>query len=126
MSDAGLGLAIRAGLKKDHASDQEFINDLDWRKLVQLVVAECILTIQMDMMRNGSTPENIRSRMHVQKIADRFGVTLPLEYDPYEVGKQIWREGRGISDIWGAVQRDEDMFRAFEGYEDAKREPTSE
>jgi len=43
-------------------------------KFAELIVRECILTIQLKMPRDGSTPENIRSREHVQDIKQHFGV----------------------------------------------------
>ena len=51
----------------------------DWyqtrdQKFAELIVRECILTIQLKMPRDGSTPENIRSREHVQDIKQHFGV----------------------------------------------------
>jgi hypothetical protein len=46
----------------------------DKEKFAELIVMECILTIQLKMPRDGSTPENIRSREHVQDIKQHFGV----------------------------------------------------
>jgi hypothetical protein len=34
-------LALQAGLKKDHGSDREYVGDLDWRHLAELIVREC-------------------------------------------------------------------------------------
>lgn len=44
-------------------------------EIAELIVKECILTIQRD-----PTLENIRSRKHVQDIANKFGIKLPLDY----------------------------------------------
>lgn len=35
-------LAIQSGLKKDHASDREYILDFDWRGFGDKVVFECV------------------------------------------------------------------------------------
>ena len=36
---------------------------------------------------------------------------------PYDVGRRIYKEGKGISDLWGAVENDEDLKEAHRGYE---------
>ena len=41
------------------------------------------------------------------------------KYDPYKIGKRLYKDGYGISDIWGAVKHDSDMDEAFRGYKDA-------
>lgn len=42
-------------------------------------------------------------------------------YDPYDVGRKLYRDGRGISDIWSAVQKDEDLDEAFRGYKSEQK-----
>lgn len=49
-------------------------------KFAELIVQECIRTVQLKIVRNGSTPENIRSRQHVEDIAKKFGIELPMNY----------------------------------------------
>lgn len=49
-------------------------------EIAELIVKECILTIQREIPRNDPTLENIRSRKHVQDIANKFGIKLPLDY----------------------------------------------
>lgn len=72
-------LAKMSGLKKDHSSDQEFIGDLDWRHLVQVVACECILTIQLKMPRNGvNSAENVQSKKHIEDISRKFGISMPM------------------------------------------------
>lgn len=44
----------------------------------QLIAKDCILTIQREIVRNGSTPENLRSYQHVEDIANRYGIELPI------------------------------------------------
>ena len=39
---------------------------------------------------------------------------------PYKVGQRLFKEGKGISDLWGAVETDEDLKEAHRGYEDAQ------
>ena len=38
---------------------------------------------------------------------------------PYQIGKRLFRDGHGISSIWGAVERDADMDECHRGYDDA-------
>lgn len=42
MNDRILELARQAGLKKEHASDREYIGDFDWREYTRLIVQECV------------------------------------------------------------------------------------
>lgn len=41
-------LALKAGLKKEHASDREYIGDFDWRLFSELLVKECIGAVEFD------------------------------------------------------------------------------
>ena len=41
MNERLIELAKQAGLKKDHASDREYLGDFDWRQFADLVVKEC-------------------------------------------------------------------------------------
>ena len=52
---------------------------LDEFKFAELIVKDCILTIQMKIVRNGSTPENLRSYQHIEDIAAKYGISLPIE-----------------------------------------------
>ena len=47
-------------------------------KFAQLIAKDCILTIQRQIVRNGMTPENIRSYQHVEGLAARYGIELPI------------------------------------------------
>ena len=40
-------------------------------------------------------------------------------YNPYKVGKRLYKDGFGISDIPGAVKSDSDIEEAMRGYTDA-------
>lgn len=48
-------------------------------KLTELIVKQCIYTIQIKVIRDGSTPENLRSWQHVRDIAERFEIQLPID-----------------------------------------------
>ena len=70
------------------------------------------------------------------EFAKKWGLALPLERSekaitalrealaeqPYEIGTRLAREGKGISDLWGAVKSDADMAEAQRGYEAALAE----
>ncbi len=47
------------------------------------------------------------------KLAKRY-------YNPYNIGKRLFKDGYGISDIASAVKCDADMEQAFRGYTDAQ------
>lgn len=50
-------------------------------KFAELIIKDCILTIQLKMICNGpNTPENIQSKQHVNNIAEKFGIILPIDY----------------------------------------------
>ncbi len=42
---------------------------------------------------------------------------MSKKYDPFKIGQRLYKDGLGISDIWGAVKNDADMEAAFRGYE---------
>lgn len=45
-----------------------------------------------------------------------------IEPTPYQIGRNLYMTGYGISDIFGAVKSDADMIAAFRGYDDAVKE----
>lgn len=49
------------------------IVDFDKEKFAELIVSDCILVIQKDVIRNGNTPENQRTTTHLMAIRDHFG-----------------------------------------------------
>jgi len=55
-------------------------DEVDLEKFANLIILDCLLTIQYKIMRNGRTPENERSRLHVTNITDRFDIKIPIEY----------------------------------------------
>ena len=52
------------------------------------------------------------------RLKDRY-------YNPYLIGKHLFEDGFGISDIIGAVKCDEDMEEAFKGYMEAMKRKES-
>lgn len=38
---------------------------------------------------------------------------------PYQIGKRLYKDGHGISSIWGAVEHDSDLDECQRGYDDA-------
>ena len=65
MNPRTLELAQQAGLKKDHASDREYLGDFDWREYGELIVRECAHIAWLN-----STQDNISHT----KIKEYFGV----------------------------------------------------
>tara|TARA_R110000868_G_scaffold121379_4_gene321994 strand:+ start:1599 stop:2201 length:603 start_codon:yes stop_codon:yes gene_type:complete len=58
--------------------------------------------------------------------ACREALAQPEKEKPFEIGKRVAQEGRGISDLWGAVANDSDLPEAQRGYEDALAQPEQE
>ena len=49
----------------------------EWElKFAEAIARECILTIQREIVRNGNTPENLRSYQHIESLAKKFEITL--------------------------------------------------
>lgn len=48
------------------------------RRFVEAIVKECIQTIQRKLTRNGSTPGDRRSMKHINDLADKFDINLPI------------------------------------------------
>lgn len=40
----------------------------------------------------------------------------PQTETPYEIGQRLAREGRGLSDVWGAVDHDDQVEEALKGF----------
>ncbi len=51
-------------------------------KFAELIVKECIYTLQLKIVRNGNTPENLRSREHIRDLGEKFGIEFPMDYYP--------------------------------------------
>jgi hypothetical protein len=54
----------------------------DLVKFAELIVKECIYTLQLKIVRNGNTPENLRSREHIRDLGEKFGIEFPMDYYP--------------------------------------------
>jgi hypothetical protein len=67
MNERMLNLACKAGLKKDHGSDREYIGDFDWRLFGDLIVRECVNVVKW-------TPSLYPNDEYVKNIKKHFGV----------------------------------------------------
>jgi hypothetical protein len=66
-----LELAKQAGLKKEHASDREYIGDFDWREFGDLIVRECAALCDLYAMPDGTSETAI---ILASAIRRKFGV----------------------------------------------------
>ena len=58
--------------RNDHTTEQRLY---EVEKFAELIVAECILTIQMGITRDGpDTEKYLRSMKHIKQIKEHFGV----------------------------------------------------
>ena len=62
--------------------DADGTRHFDKYAFAQAIAKDCIYALQLDIPRNGNTPENKRSRMHIQKLGKRYGITFPMDYYP--------------------------------------------
>jgi hypothetical protein len=63
--------------------------------------------------------ENILKEYGLQAIDFVADFKAALAEQPHEIGARLACEGKGISDLWGAVKSDADMAEAQRGYEAA-------
>jgi hypothetical protein len=79
MNDRMLDFARKAGLKKDHGSDHEYIGDFDWRLFGDLIVQECVEQLELvrkyryDRIQPLETQQTIIDECQYQ-IKQHFGV----------------------------------------------------
>ena len=67
-------LAEQAGFIDRGTNHTAYMN-FDHEKFAELIVAECILTIQMGITRDGYDTEKYqRSMKHIKQIREHFGV----------------------------------------------------
>lgn len=64
-----LELAIKAGLRKDHGSDREYIVDFDWRVFADLVVVEVLAAQDKLICLDGVNAYNLST-----PTKEHFGV----------------------------------------------------
>ena len=75
MNERMLELAKQAGLKKDHASDREYVGDFDWRLFGDLIVRECaVITLKSGSVTNKSEAAVAEADRIYHKINEYFGV----------------------------------------------------
>ena len=73
-------LAEQAGLRFTQLMSNPMVpvvdgKETDLEKFAELIVAECILTIQMGITRDGhNTEKYLRSMKHLKDIKEHFGV----------------------------------------------------
>ena len=62
---------------KELAEQCDTLERFDVAKFAELIVQECILTIQMGITRDGhNTEKYLRSVKHIKQIKEHFGVEL--------------------------------------------------
>jgi hypothetical protein len=54
------------------------------------------------------------------RLIETLRARLAQHETPYEIGKRLYREGKGISFIATAVERDDQIGEALRGFEDAR------
>jgi len=75
MNERLIELAKQAGLKKDHASDREYLGDFDWRQFADLVVKECVTVMYDDAVERKVPPDIDKTpTYYVKAILEHFGV----------------------------------------------------
>jgi hypothetical protein len=68
MNEHMLELAKRAGLKKSHGSDREYMGDFDWRLFSDLVIRECVAIV------NTAVDHREPASTYASKIQKHFGI----------------------------------------------------
>ena len=80
----------------------------------------------IDALQNSEPTGTGWVHVHEQKHQAALAAALELrdsikeEYNPYEIGKRLQKEGYGISDIGIRVKCDADIDQAIKGYRDQK------
>jgi hypothetical protein len=67
MNERLLELAKQAGLKKDHASDREYIGDFDWRQFAELIIRECADIATMNTHQYDTTGSYVLKHFGVEE-----------------------------------------------------------
>jgi hypothetical protein len=68
-----LEIAEQAGLKKDHASDREYLGNFDWRLFCDLIVRDCSYVAKVNQAENMDWDIS-------EILLEHFGVEV--EFDP--------------------------------------------
>lgn len=89
MNERILELAKKAGLKKEHASDREYVGDFEWREFSNLIIKEHIDLLRQEWYNlnnapkeENETPRDVGIRVGrkteiillINKISNHFGV----------------------------------------------------
>jgi len=79
MNERMLELAKQAGLKKDHASDREYIGDFDWRLFGDLIIRECMDQVEQAKNSHFVSLDDAKRMAHFvdvtkKKVQKHFGV----------------------------------------------------
>ena len=79
MNERMLELAKQAGLKKDHASDREYIGDFDWRLFGDLIIRECMDQVEQAKNSPFVSLDDAKRMAHFvdvtkKKVQKHFGV----------------------------------------------------
>lgn len=84
-------------------------------EFAELIVSECVNAV-MDGTNAGDHYAQ-RVEYHFDNGASGVLYYMPEEeYNPYNIGKQLYLNGFGIPDIRGAVKEDSDMEECYLGY----------
>ena len=71
------GEEIKAEYEDESRRNRRLYNEIFLPKFAELIVQECILTIQMGITRDGhNTEKYLRSIKHIKQIKEHFGVEL--------------------------------------------------
>lgn len=70
MNERTIELAKKAGLKKDHAADREYIGDFDWREFANLIVQDCAEVL----LKWKQEPFPFDEDLAVSLIKEHFGI----------------------------------------------------
>ena len=71
MNERCIELAKQAGLKKEHGSDREYMDDFDWREYGELIVRECADVAHKYILKDGS---DFPIKSVSYRIKEHFGV----------------------------------------------------
>ena len=79
MNERMLEIAKQAGLKKDHASDREYVGDFDWRLFGDLIVQECMDQVEQAKNSHFVSLDDAKRMAHFvnvtkKKVQKHFGV----------------------------------------------------
>jgi hypothetical protein len=92
---------------------RDFIES-DRQDLAESLTVKGEIVFEDDIDR-GAMAEYVK----VLAVIDGALKAAQAQESPFEIGQRLRREGRGISDLWGAVGSDADMPEAHRGYDHA-------